>query len=76
MKELIFSIFDSIASEAIGKGQCVTLRYDVDQGETKTIISSSKRDENILTLSVYPVSKEAEDDEAEEPKEDDEEEED
>lgn len=77
MKELIFDIFNSIAREAMDKGQSVTLRYDVDQGESKTIISSSKRDENTLTLSIYPVSKEIEEAEAEgDPHEDDEEEED
>lgn len=75
--ELIYELFRAIASEAMDKGQSVTLRYDADQGESETIISSSKRDESILSLSVYPVSKETEEDETEEdPQEDDEEEED
>lgn len=77
MKEFILQLFTDIASIAMDKNQSVTLRYDVDQGESKTIISSSKRDENTLSLSIYPVSKEIEEAEAEEdPHEDDEEEED
>lgn len=66
MKEFILQLFTDIASIAMDKKQSVTLRYDVDQGESKTIISSSKRDENTLTLSVYPVSKETEEAEDEE----------
>ena len=66
MKEFILQLFTDIASIAMDKEQSVTLRYDVDQGESKTIISSSKRDENTLTLSIYPVSKETEEAEDEE----------
>lgn len=76
MKEFILQLFTDIASIAMDKNQSVTLRYDVDQGESKTIISSSKRDENTLTLSIYPVSEPEEPDEAnEDPSEDDDEEE-
>ncbi len=77
MKEdLIFAIFSSIASEAMDRGMSVTLRHENDQGESKTIISSSKRDENALTLSIYPVSGPEESTEGiEDPSEDEEDEE-
>lgn len=56
MKEFIQQIFTSIAGEAMDRGQPVTLKYENDQGESKTIISSSKRDEDVLTLSIWPTS--------------------
>lgn len=75
MKEFILQLFTDIASIAMDKSQSVTLRYENNQGESKTIISSSKRDEDVLTLSVYPFSKEDEETEEEDPQEDDDEEE-
>jgi len=60
MEQLIFAIFNSIADEAMERGMSVTLRNEIDRGESKTILSSNKRDENTLTLSIYPLSKEEE----------------
>ena len=74
MKELIFSIFSSIAQDAMDKNQSITLRYENSQRNSKTFISESKADEDVLTMSVYPVSKDEEaEDLTDEEEEDDEE---
>lgn len=44
MKELIFSIFDSVSTQAMKQGYSVTIRYE--------------RDEDALTLSAYPIKDE------------------
>jgi len=77
MREDILELFRDIASDAMDRDMTATLRYEIDQGENKTLISSSKRDEHELTLSLYPAYKKEEPDEdSEDPsdEEDDEEE--
>ena len=46
IKELIFSIFDSVSAQAMKQGYSVTIRYE------------SNRDEDALTLSAYPIKDE------------------
>ena len=75
MKDLIFEIFNSIATTAMEKEQSVTLRYENSQRDSSTIISKSKVDEDALTLSVYPITRDEADEEAPEADPDDEEDE-
>lgn len=56
--ELIFSISDSVAAQAMKQGYSVTTRYEKNQRKSKTIISDSNADENVLTLSAYPIKDE------------------
>ena len=56
--ELIFSIFDSVAAQAMKQGYSVTIRYEKNQRKSKTFISDSNADENVLTLSAYPIKDE------------------
>ena len=58
LKELIFSIFDAVSTEAMKQGYSVTIRYENGQRKSKTFISDSSVDENSLTLSAYPVKDE------------------
>ena len=58
MKELIFSIFDSVSAQAMKQGYSVMIRYEKGQNHSKTIISESNRDEDALTLSAYPIKDE------------------
>lgn len=53
MEELIFAIFTAIAQEAMDRGYDVTLSRDNDTGKSKTIISESNRDRNILELNCF-----------------------
>ena len=53
--ELIVSIFDSVAAQAMKQGYSVTIRYEKNQLKSKTIMSDSNADENVLTLSAYPI---------------------
>ena len=63
MKEFIKEIFSDIAEKAMDRGHSVSLRYECDKGESKTFISSSNRDEDVLSLSTYPVKDEEDKDE-------------
>lgn len=58
IKELIFSIFDSVSAQAMKQGYSVTIRYEKGQNHSKTFISESNRDEDALTLSAYPIKDE------------------
>ena len=58
LKELIFSIFDAVSTEAMKQGYSVTIRYENGQRKSKTFISDSSVDENSLTLSAYPIKDE------------------
>ena len=63
MKELIFSIFNAVAEEAMNKNQSITLRYENSQHNSKTIVSESKTDEDALTMNIYPIPKSDSDEE-------------
>jgi len=63
MKELIFSIFNAVAEEAMNKNQSITLRYENSQHNSKTIFSESKTDEDALTMNIYPIPKSDSDEE-------------
>lgn len=58
INELIFSIFDSVSSQAMKAGYSVTIRHENSQRKSETFISGSNVDENSLTLSAYPIKDE------------------
>ena len=63
MNELIFSIFDAVAENAMDKNQSITLRYENSKHDGKTFISESHNITDALTMSIYPVPRDEGDEE-------------
>ena len=55
MNELIFRIFSTVAKNAMDKNQSITLRLENSKHDSKTFISESHGNTDILTMSIYPV---------------------
>ena len=63
MNELIFKIFSIVAKQAMEKNQSITLRLENSKHEGKTFISESHSNTDTLTMSIYPVLEDGDDEE-------------